>query len=525
MTGREPGALAQALRQGDAEQRRRALSDARSMHDADSLPLFIESLADDDWRVRKEAASCVAAWPDAAAATDALVSVLSSVDHVGQRNAAIAALVAIGSLACEAVIVAVARGGRNTKFFVEAAGAIGDARAVPGLLRCLDDKDPNLRVSAVEALSEIGGDEAQRTLRRAVATEHPLVRVAAIDALVRLAVCVPYDEVAPWVDEPVARPSAVRLCGLTGDPRAIDAICVVLDASGGRAQLAALLAASDLLSGTDGEARDAVARALAGLSAEARVSLRAILTTPEMADDAPRLAAAQVLAAAGDVDSVSALVSLLSEGSVSVACSTALITLGAAAVPGIVVAAKDLDPYQRAELFDVIGQAGIRGAAIETLLLASLGDFDAVVSAAAARALGEIGGTAVVRPVRVAMAGDVDVELVSSATRALGRLAARGLAPDAARDLIALLEHEDPDVRVAACLSLGELAEQEYAAPLEKRLTDADPYARLAAIRALGALGRPGHDVLRRRMDDEDDAEMVSAIREALGDSCGSFAS
>lgn len=78
------------------------------------------------------------------------------------------------------------------------------------------------------------------------------------------------------------------------------------------------------------------------------------------------------------------------------------------------------------------------------------------------------------------------------------------------------LASDEPAVRAACALALGELGDVTACTVLQRGLSDADTYARLAAIRGLASLGPSGLELLRERLHAEQDTEMVEAIRAAL---------
>jgi HEAT repeat protein len=195
--------------------------------------------------------------------------------------------------------------------------------------------------------------------------------------------------------------------------------------------------------------------------------------------------------------------------------------LGAGATTAILAAAADADPELAADLYDLIADLGFGGGEVERTLRAALDHDDELVGAAAARALGAVGGAGGAEWLAGALADGSRPDVAAGAATGLGRLAGRGFA-DGSRAALhgSGLSSEEPEVRAAAALALAE-ARADDAATLEllaAQLTDDDPYPRLAAIRALGALGEAGRALLSARLAAEDDAEMADAIRAALGD-------
>ena len=73
---------------------------------------------------------------------------------------------------------------RLSEDFLEASKKIGDSRAVKPLIVIFNDKDPNVRCSAVKALGKIGNAKAAEPLLAILKDEDSAVREAAAEALV-----------------------------------------------------------------------------------------------------------------------------------------------------------------------------------------------------------------------------------------------------------------------------------------------------------------------------------------------------
>lgn len=170
---------------------------------------------------------------------------------------------------------------------------------------------------------------------------------------------------------------------------------------------------------------------------------------------------------------------------------------------------------RRRHSVELLGVAGDRSA--RRLVVARLADRDADVRAAAARALGRIGGPGAVAPVMEAL-GDrrVSATTVSMALLRLGPAAA----PEVRSHL---LDGHDPAVRVVAADVLGVLGDRPSRPALEEAV--GDTAVRVSAVRALGRLGDPRSvPVLLDRLEDQLEAPLVLfdrqltlALVEALG--------
>ncbi|HVY45896.1 MAG TPA: HEAT repeat domain-containing protein, partial [Minicystis sp.] len=113
---RRANLLAEALASPEVEDRRQATSLLGVIDLAQALPMLVQALGDEDWRVRKEAAAAARAFLGERGLVQELVRVLgpgyegagAASDNVGLRIAAVEVLAAAGPLAPPALAVALA---------------------------------------------------------------------------------------------------------------------------------------------------------------------------------------------------------------------------------------------------------------------------------------------------------------------------------------------------------------------------------------------------------------------------------
>jgi HEAT repeat protein len=503
---------ANRLRSEDAETRRLAVRDVPGASVEGALELLIRTFGDDNWRVRKEAVARVSAWPEADDAITMLLTALREEEDVGCRNAVVEALSAIGRPAVAPILGELAAGGEHRKFLVDTLGAIGEGEATSMLIRILADQDPNLRVAAAEALRHLGGAEAKAALRTCLqAADRPL-RLAALDGLAMLQAAVPIAEIAGSLEDPLLRKAAFRLLGWSRDPASAVALIAALSDDKRALHPAATEALATLIRNAD-DPGGAIVRAVAAIDGEAQLNVVGVLASD---DEVRRRAAATILGASGAAEFASTLARALVDPSMAEACAAALAELGPDAVGPILEVANEAEVELRSDLFDLLAQLQLGGPEVEAALLAGLDD-EEPVAAAAARSLGLLavgsGGARLGEAL-----GDSDrPEVASAAATALGRLGALGLVPAAAGWLReAGMGSAVAEVRAASSLALAETGAPEAETALLALLDDEEPYVRLAVIRALGAVGQ--YELLRARLADESDAEIAAAIRAELDD-------
>jgi len=181
------------LEQSEPEARRVAVQQIAKVRGHEASELLLRALADEDWRVRKEGTLVAPALDHRDEVVASLIAGLEETVNIGLRNAAVEALVRIGSDVVGATIDALGRlDPEARKLAVEVLGGVADARAVGALTRALSDEDANVRVGAAEALGNaaLAGDEARDdatgALVVALATSDTFLKIASLESLARL---------------------------------------------------------------------------------------------------------------------------------------------------------------------------------------------------------------------------------------------------------------------------------------------------------------------------------------------------
>ncbi|WP_438027942.1 HEAT repeat domain-containing protein [Sorangium sp. So ce233] len=259
-------AIAAALDADDAEERRQAAARLGRAEVAEALPLLLRALGDPDWRVRKEATYAChrliqqtspsapaqggaegerppAAEGERPSASQllvgALLDALRTSDDVGLRNAAIEVLGYCGRDATPALVGALAElAGDERKLVVDALGRTRDPAALDALYATLGEKDDNLRQSAIEAISGMGLIARERVtdiLYERLADRDRFVRLTALNGLNGLEAPVPWRVLAPLIDDPILRSSALVAAALAESPEAPRALCAALATARGGA--------------------------------------------------------------------------------------------------------------------------------------------------------------------------------------------------------------------------------------------------------------------------------------------------
>lgn len=223
-------------------------------------------------------------------------------------------------------------------------GAIGDPTCVPALRAALHDPIINNRAMVATALGKIGDNSACIDLLNLLNDEIALVRQSAAEALGKIGdpVAVPtlVKTLSEWSND--VRQAAANALGMIGDPSAIPQLL-------------------DVLHDERMGARGAAARALAMIGKPALAGLIAELRNK---DSYVRQYTATALGMVGDERAVEELVKMLNDQTevpfVRHAAAEALVDIGAAGVPGLILGLNDPDPEIReviAEALELIGTA------------------------------------------------------------------------------------------------------------------------------------------------------------------------
>ncbi|MBO6935812.1 MAG: HEAT repeat domain-containing protein [Deltaproteobacteria bacterium] len=518
--------LVDASRSDDVE-RRRAVVDALRAHwtsaDEQARALLVGALGDGEWRVRRDALQLAVEWttgPGGRPLESRLVEAVAQGENVGLRNAALEVLATRGAAVRELLEAALKEAGTRpaAKFFVEALGASRDRDAVPGLVPLVDIDDANLSAAAVGALAQLGGDEAIAALLGALETHDPFRKMAALDGLAQLGAQVPFEALAPLVDDRFVRRAAVPLLGRSGEPRAAELLADVLRASGSLATVERVATALVQLAGVVGD--DAVAARLDDTSGR----LRRLAAGGEPAG---RRAAVHLLVLNRDEGSLGEIVALAAEDELLPQSLRALQRWGASAVPSLLGVAEASVGVQRARALELAAGLAVEAeASVREKLVRALRDAaragDATVRATALRSFAPFVSAQELGWLVEATAEDE--EIASAAVAALESFAARE--PDPVRERLAQIDFDGPGARLAPVAA--RLRGDSILDDLQGGLSSQRPEHRAASVRALGLIPKPrAAEMVAFALIDEDAlvretaAHVLSSLRSEEGRALG----
>lgn len=474
-------------------------------------------LADEDWRVRKQAAEAAAAHLADDMVREILVLGLLQPDDVGLRNAAVEAFVraepSLAPVVGRALVGALDRATPTARKFVCAALVGAGREAIEPLARLADEDDVMTACAAVEALVSlarrgIARPAIGRLLGEALARPEPVVRLAALDGLGAAGVVIEADALRAALEDPVTSAAAIGVLGRARGTGVSELLLAALPREHTTVEAAIALVRHGDLDGEPTRGRTlAVLRTLpVGLRARLAMAAR-----ERGADDAR--AAARILLEAGPTedgrDVLAAVVDLGVRAELDPGCRAALLAWGQEGVALLLELVRERMPDDvsaaswaleaAADLASLCPSS--HGSAVAELARALLAHGEDVAAKAGARALAHF-GTAEDATLLAAAAQAMGPSFESLAAESVAAIAERtGAAPPGIRrarrtsrpGLVAAdgarlrrdLASDDPSARASALDALGHLDERETVELVAMALADEDEEVQIAALRAL----------------------------------------
>jgi len=383
-----------ALQDSDAEIRRQAVEAIDGGEAKELGLLLLSALADEDWRVRKEAVSVARKQAVRLDILSGLVDAIVQEDNFGLRNAALEVLEELGTRAAEVLLDALPKvPDYARKFVVEALACGGDERVIPALVEAANSGDSIVMAAAIDALSAIGGTEAEFALRAQLASSDSFHRMAAIDGLNRLNAYVPWGELAPLLSDRLVRRVALSAIGRCGSIEAVDPLFRALSERSTYLVSAAVVGLVELSSGPPDIARK-IAERVIELSEEIRGRLRLLLNK---GSKEVRQSSAYILCLARDKGAINDVVRLAVSYGLSSSIIDALRRWGEGAVRELLRSVTQLEDARRQTAIELTSEivSGLEkigpelASQIRSVIRTSIDDDNPDVVIAAVRGLGE----------------------------------------------------------------------------------------------------------------------------------------
>jgi len=486
------------LESSDPEERRRATAELALVDPDKSGELVVRALADEDWRVRKEAVLVGLSHAPNRAMLDHLISALSSPDNVGLRNAAVEAIGGYGDDAVDALATVLPNlDADGRKLGVEALGRSGRVSSLSVLTTLLDDTDPNVRVAAVEAIASIGVagiSEVTGLLEACLFSREPLTALAALEGLNATAAVLAWPTLERCLKEPALRRPALLAAGRSGDARAVPVLIDALETARGSAFAEVTIALRNLSRNAEALAALIESRGRVGSELGRRL---VSLARDEQQDGEHRRAALMVLATLALPGAAECALDALADDRLLGEAYEALEVLGDLAVPALVEAARNGSAPLRASCLGLLSRSAEAHHVAAALQAAreALYDEAADVQRAALGLMARLGDARSVEALGRFLRPGISASTLNAAEAALRELSVRH--PEAARALARGAEPSGESAH-AACVALGALrggargSLAEDIAFLSDALSNTSALARRAAVEALAELGGAG---------------------------------
>ncbi len=519
-----PRDIRERLADPEVEVRRRATQDIPALPAPESCDLLLAALGDEDWRVRKEAAVVAPRVEPRTAVVFAVARALAERDNVGLRNAAVEALIHIGPDAVPGAIDALSRlDADGRKLAVEVLAGAPTLAGMRTLAKAVADPDVNVVVAVAEALGKasLAGEEsrdlATTTLVRLLDHRQAFVRLAALAALRELEAEVPWSSLEPLTTDPLLRRNALAAAGGNRTPRALRVLAEAVADPNPSLAHEAIVALGRSLEEAWGEDEllDVPAKTLRA-SKEARARLRSAVQ--DAGDPALRGAAVLALGLVRDPDDVPLIADALADDAVADRAEAAIHLFGHDAVEPLLVAGRTAAPPLRGATLSMLPALAPSESEPLAAVRDALSDPSPEVVAPALKSLAIVGGpddlAAVARHV-----AHPDPKVAAVAQAALHAIASRHL--EAARAMVTGTDPQSDDARIAAividALARVDADEPEDTELLTSALTHRDAAVRRAAIEALASVGGDAAaQAVTFSLADEESAVALAAIR-ALG--------
>ncbi|NEP48286.1 MAG: NACHT domain-containing protein [Moorea sp. SIO3C2] len=286
----------------------------------------------------------------------------------------------------------------------EALGEIGTESTIDPLIQFLDDPDPSVRISAASALSKIETEARIAPLIKSLHDQDYSVRRMAVSALGEIGTEVAIDRLIKSLDhpDPSVQRMAVSALGEIGTEVAIEPLI-------------------KSLSDQDSSVRGRAAEALGKIGTEA--TIEPLIKSLDDQDSSVRERAAEALGEIGTEVAIDPLIKSLDdpESFVRGRVVSALAEIGTeVAIEPLIKSLNDEDYFVRISATEALGEIGTE-VAIDPLIK-SLKNPESSVRITAADALGKIGTEVAIDPLRKCVNDDPESSVRTSAAEALKKI-------------------------------------------------------------------------------------------------------
>lgn len=475
--------LENLLRHKDAEVRRQTIKDLR-MQEGDIstvIPILMRSLEDEDWRVRKTAVEILLNIKGERVIKE-LIDTLYCKESANARNSAIEALVALGHEATDYLIEAFKGSNADVKkFIIDILGSTEDLKALPLLLKALEDKDENVIASAVEHLGNIRKNPSVvKALIATLKKSDMWVAFPAIDALGRIGDKKAVDALVSVLSQKDLKKPAIRALGQITEVSSLALIVPFLKDKSKTVREEAVKAIEQFFQ--KGMLEEIIVERIKNTFGNEAVQILLPHTQSNKKD--VRIAAILLVGLLKDKKAVAPLLEASVEEDVQESIIRALVFIGKSMPESLITFFSASDSYQRRVICDVAGK--IKADTFFRPLVGLLKDEDGHVRSKAIIALSNLNNPKAVKYIKPFLLDEYE-DVQEAAVRGLSKLK-NWLDLD---EIIMGLSDKNPILRMNSVILLGFIGEQSSVEALGVALKDSDSRVRIAAVDALGLVDGP----------------------------------
>lgn len=460
---------ADQLERGTEKDRYQAVRDLAQANSFGAIPLLLQVVGDESYRIREEALKGICAFPPEVI-FPRLESFLRNHDDAQVRNAALEAFPRYGEKATSYLLELLRDFDDDVRIFsATMLGEIRDPLAVEGLAAALKDPQENVRHAAAESLGKIrdrrGVAPLIECLQEDFWTQYP-----AVVALGEIGDPIAIEPLITLLEDEMLRQAVIRSLGKIGDPSAIPVLAGLLtkpDPETRDDTIAALVRIQQQITSEPASGVEFLPRIAPSLQDEDVVTH--LLDSLASAELEIRKNAVVALGWLRENRAIEKLIELLEDFELEEYVVGSLVSIGEAALPHVIKALAHPEPRVRAALIRCLDWIGIPD------------------------------GLQACRPFLT----DAHEEVRYQAVTALGGIIEHPEIEDA---LLALLENPDPEFRAAVIEALGNSGSAGLKEKIIRRLSDGNPLVRLSGVRILARLRDPeAIPFLQELLSDEDD--------------------
>lgn len=498
--------LEKLLNHSNVEIRRQAVKDIRKSGKDMSVIIsyLVKAVEDDEWRVRKTAVEILLDIRGDEV-IEAVIKHMYREDNANARNSAIEILTALGPEATDHLVKVYKDAEPDVKkFIIDILGDSGDLKAVPLLLKALEDDDDNVRTAAADYLGNIRGNiSVLNALIGILKSGDTWVAYTAADALGRIGDMEAVDALVSMLPHKELKKPVIKALGLIAKPDTLPLIIPFLKDKSSAVREESVIAIEHFLQ--KGMPEETIVKDLKDIFGQEVSGIVLPYTLSKKKE--VRIAAILLLGLLKDTGVIPSLLEIALEEDFYEIVVKALTFIGRSIPESLIPFFTVEDSYQRRIICEVAGRIG--DSALFAPLVKRLKDEDGHVRGNAAAALSSLNNSEAVPHILPLLLDEYE-NIQEESIKALARLE-RWLDID---EIIKGLSSSDRVLKRNTARLFGLLRDQRVVDALGLALKDSDARVRVSVAEALGSI--EGTEAIKYLLtaltDDSAEVRRVSAI-------------